>query len=304
MAKQANSGIYEIVNLANGKRYIGSAVSFRVRFATHLHGLRRGQHHSRFLQNSWLRHGEASFAFRKLIICRAEDLLFFEQLLIDAMKPEYNICQKAGSSLGVRWTEEARKRQSDIQKKNRSFLGRKHSAETLALMSAAQKGRASPMKGRIRKPEAVARTAAAHKGTKRSDETRSRISAARTGSKMPPRSAEARANLSAALKGKRKSPEHMAKLQAGRKSQVFTSERRAKVSGSLKMSYADGRRSKSRPPEYREKIASTLRQRAKSPEYRERMRHQALNAWRNKSEAERKAHMQLVRAGRGISKQN
>jgi len=268
MADPANTGIYEIVNLINGKRYVGSALSFRNRFASHRHSLRLGKHHSRFLQNSWSKHGEQSFSFRKLIICRPADLVFYEQIVIDSTGPEYNICRKAGSCLGVKWTKEAKEKQSEIQSRVRNFLGRKHTPETLALMSASQKGRPSPMKGRKRNPEAVTKTAAAHRGSKRSEETRSKMSAIRAGTKMPPRSAEYRAKISASLKGKQKSPEHMAALQAGRNARVYTEDQKLKISESMRAAYADGRKSRNRPPEYREKIRNTLTGRKLTPEHR------------------------------------
>ena len=51
------SGIYEILNTANGKRYIGSAVHFARRWYLHCWKLNRGEHHSAKLQNAWNKHG-------------------------------------------------------------------------------------------------------------------------------------------------------------------------------------------------------------------------------------------------------
>ena len=42
----AQAGVYQIVNLANGKRYVGSARKFRQRWAEHRSMLARGVHHN------------------------------------------------------------------------------------------------------------------------------------------------------------------------------------------------------------------------------------------------------------------
>lgn len=192
------SGIYEIRNTANGKRYIGSATDLRVRMNVHRSTLNSGEHHSRYLQAAWGKHGAGGFVFRTLLICAPRDLLMFEQRAIDVMRPEYNICRIAGNALGVKWTEEARAKCSERQRAAPNFAGRKHTAETLALMVAAKTGRPSPTKGMKRSPEAVAKTAAAHRGMKRSDETRRKIAAKAIGRK---RSAESIERGAAKLRG-------------------------------------------------------------------------------------------------------
>lgn len=48
-----DTGIYQIRNTANGKRYVGSAVKFAQRWRQHAHLLRKRKHHSRILQNAW-----------------------------------------------------------------------------------------------------------------------------------------------------------------------------------------------------------------------------------------------------------
>jgi group I intron endonuclease len=169
------AGIYEISNTVNGHRYVGSASDFEARWAVHRHGLVRGKHHSRYLQAAWNKYGPESFQFRRLLICEPKDLLMYEQAAIDGLAPEYNVCRIAASTLGLRWTDEAKARIAS--RPNDHFKGRKHSAETLARMSAAKRGNTAT-KGKKRSPKAVAATAAAHRGMKRSQETRARIAAA------------------------------------------------------------------------------------------------------------------------------
>jgi hypothetical protein len=166
----AESGIYEIVNLVNGKRYVGSTVSFRKRWAEHQRGLRRGAHHSRALLRAWQKYGEDSFAFRVLEECPADRMVAREQDAFDRLQPEYNICKSAGSSLGVRPSDDVRQK-----------------------MSAAQRRRYSSLSDGER------RSQAAHLCD---PEMQRRAATARIGVKYSPRSAEHRRKISEAKRGK------------------------------------------------------------------------------------------------------
>jgi group I intron endonuclease len=167
-----DTGIYEIVNTVNGKRYVGSASTIKGRWAVHRHGLARGIHHSRYLQAAWNKHGAEAFEFRRLLLCDKQNLFMYEQIAFDALRPEYNLAPIARSTVGVKWSAEAKARIAS--RPNDHMKGRKHSAETLARMSAAKRGNTAT-KGKTRNPAAVAATAAAHRGMKRSPETRARI---------------------------------------------------------------------------------------------------------------------------------
>lgn len=204
-----NTGIYEIVNTINGKRYVGSAVTIRGRFNVHRMLLRRGRHHSPKLQRSWDKHGEASFVFRKLLVCSRENLVMYEQIAMDALKPEYNILLVAGSALGHKWNAAQREAARVRNTTRNPFKGRKHSPETLALMSAVKVGKPSPIKGRPRSQEAVEKTAASHRGRRRSDETRAKIAAKAHGRK---RSAESVEKGASKLRGVRVDPSKVAHL--------------------------------------------------------------------------------------------
>lgn len=117
-------GIYRWLNTANGKSYIGSAVDMEERRKQHLSQLRAGNHVNRKLLNAFNKYGEQSFEFEILGYCLERDLLFNEQLAIDAFgacRNGYNICPVAG----------------------RPMAGRKHSALTRQLMSG-PRGKQSP----------------------------------------------------------------------------------------------------------------------------------------------------------------
>jgi group I intron endonuclease len=95
-----SSGVYEIVNTVDGKRYVGSASDIKGRWAVHRHGLSRGKHHSRYLQAAWNKHGGDQFVFRALLFCDKPNLLLYEQAAMDALSPEYNLAKFASSCLG------------------------------------------------------------------------------------------------------------------------------------------------------------------------------------------------------------
>ena len=110
------SGIYEIRNRVNGKRYVGSAVNLLRRQSQHLSALRRGSHYNQHLQRAFDKHGEATFAFTVLEHLRSKDLIEREQQYLDMLSPEYNISPTAGSPLGVRHTLETRRKISKAKK--------------------------------------------------------------------------------------------------------------------------------------------------------------------------------------------
>jgi group I intron endonuclease len=96
------TGVYEIVCLPTNKRYIGSTTtSFKIRFAHHLHQLRNGKHHSRYLQRAWNKYGHSAFKFTPIIFCEKDKVLFYEQMLMDKFKPEFNLSPTAGNNVGV-----------------------------------------------------------------------------------------------------------------------------------------------------------------------------------------------------------
>jgi group I intron endonuclease len=215
MADPTDSGIYEIVNTINGKRYVGSAKNFAKRWAAHRSKLRIGGHHCGHLQRAWSRYGEAAFSFVVLERCAVALLIEREQAAIDSLRPDYNHAKVAG---------------------HRTFLGLKHSPETLAKMAAAHRGN-TRTKGKPRNREAVDKTAAAHRGMRRSAETRARISAAAKGRKRAPFSPETRAKLSAAMKARAPNPERVAKMAATKRGSKLTEEHKAAIGAASKAAW-------------------------------------------------------------------
>jgi group I intron endonuclease len=177
------SGIYQILNLANGKRYIGSAQSLAARWEVHKLALYQGGHHSSKLQRTWNKYGETSFVFKPLLICAPKDLLMYEQRCLDSYKPEYNICRTAGSSLGVKRSAETRAKIGATKVGNEYRLGSKSTEATRAKISVALAGNKNCL------------------GRKLTKGTRAKIGATKIGNKYclgRECTAETRANISAA----------------------------------------------------------------------------------------------------------
>ena len=133
-------GIYQIRNVLNNDVYIGSAIDFYQRKKKHFNSLKNNTHHSRHLQNAINKYGIENFVFEKLVACPNEYLLKLEQWFINKINPKYNICITAGSSLGLKRSDEAKAKYSIAQTGNKKFLGKKHSKETKNKFSKIRKG--------------------------------------------------------------------------------------------------------------------------------------------------------------------
>ena len=184
-----NVGIYAIINIANGKRYIGSAVNIRSRLEAHRNALRANRN-SRHFQNAWNKYGEDVFVFEPLLRCDKEDLLFYEQRAIDVYQSSdrrhgYNLSPTAGNSLGVKYTEETKRKMS------RAFKGRVHSDASRQKISRA-------LKGRILSDTTKQKMSEAGMGHMISEKTRRKISQTLKGR---PLSEETKRKLSEAHKG-------------------------------------------------------------------------------------------------------
>lgn len=99
-------GIYEILNTINGKRYVGSSIDIKHRLSNHRNNLKKDKHSNKYLQAAWNKYGQESFEFKQILECRQEDLLMYEQLIIDGYKANdkkcgYNLRLVSGSNAGM-----------------------------------------------------------------------------------------------------------------------------------------------------------------------------------------------------------
>ena len=86
------TGVYEIKNKINGKRYIGSTImTFTKRLEHHRCLLRKNTHKNKHLQRAWNKYGEDNFEFSILEIVDKCCTLEIEQIYLDACVDCYNI---------------------------------------------------------------------------------------------------------------------------------------------------------------------------------------------------------------------
>lgn len=216
MENFSNSGVYGIVNLKNGKLYVGSSTDLKRRQKDHLRALRGGYHSIPYLQNSWNKYGEENFSFIVLENCSPDQCVRVEQKWLDDLEPYkfasgYNRNPTAGSCLGF-----------------------KHSQETKDKMSKSKMGVPMPkwvkerikeaLTGRVKSAEHRANLWKNRQGWKHSEESKKKIAnslllASIEGRRSGPpegwvHSEETKKKMSLARKGKHKTPEHRAKLSA------------------------------------------------------------------------------------------
>jgi group I intron endonuclease len=180
-----NTGVYRWVNLVDGKMYIGGAYKcLAVRKMQHIYQLRSGTHFNKHFQRAYIKYGEIAFEFQIIEKCDPQFVKDREQYWIDKEISNghlYNIQPTAGSPLGIKRSEEFRRKCKDIANRkdvknacsearkkwwrvpeNRVLFkgrkGRPHSDEIRRKISDSKKGKTN-----------------GHKGMKRSKELREKI---------------------------------------------------------------------------------------------------------------------------------
>lgn len=95
----SKGGIY-VITSPSGKQYVGSSANILARWQSHIYTLRAGIHGNKLLQRAWLKYGE-TLNFSAILVCEKQDLIFYEQRVMDMLQPDYNICKAAGSRRGI-----------------------------------------------------------------------------------------------------------------------------------------------------------------------------------------------------------
>lgn len=107
---KGRTGIYRWVHIESNKCYIGSAKNLSIRFKqyfnfNHISYPKRNM----VIYKALLKYGYAGFRLEILEYCSPEVLLQREQFYFDLFNPEFNILKVAGSPLGYRHSEAAKK---------------------------------------------------------------------------------------------------------------------------------------------------------------------------------------------------
>lgn len=120
----AGRGVYRILNMANGKQYIGSSGNMKRRALSHRSQLRRGKHYNRHLQFAWDKYGEAAFAWEVVEVIASEEVLVVaEQRYIDILRGQsghlcYNLMADAVRHMPG---EETRRKMSESHKGQKAW---------------------------------------------------------------------------------------------------------------------------------------------------------------------------------------
>jgi group I intron endonuclease len=193
------SGIYKILNVVNGKCYVGSAVNLSIREYEHKRQLNNKNHPNKYLQAAWNKYSGWKFEVSVLENCEVNKLIEREQFYIDlydCVAPKgYNLAPIAGSQLNFKHSEETKK---IISKKAKNI-----SDETRAKMKAHifsnehKKNMSIARRKRIYKEETKIKHAQAAKNRVWTEESKSKLKASKLGHKV---SEETRLLISKTLK--------------------------------------------------------------------------------------------------------
>jgi group I intron endonuclease len=188
-----NSGIYEIKNTENGKRYIGSSKELERRVYLHKYELNKEEHHNPHLQRSWNKYGGEAFEFNILLYCSKENLEMYEQRFLDSsevLSEGYNIAKDVEAPMrGREFTEETKQKISESkQGENNPMYGEKRSEETKQKIRENLpdfSGKMNPFHGKAHSEETKQKISEVHKGKKVPKEARYKISEALQGKNNP-----------------------------------------------------------------------------------------------------------------------
>lgn len=114
------SGIYQIRNTANGKRYIGRTIDLHKREITHFWALRNNRHNNKFMQKAYNKEPNA-FVFEVVEYCETGMLNEREVYWISHYNTMddrfgYNLCEGGKSTTGYHFTDETKKKLSEKRK--------------------------------------------------------------------------------------------------------------------------------------------------------------------------------------------
>lgn len=169
-SEPSKSAIYGILNLINGKIYIGSAVNKHNRLNDHKSKLNLNKHPSKHLQGSYNKYGFFAFEFLVLEYCDKEALLEREKywiILTDATNPNYGYNKRKipNSNLGLKLGPA-----SDARKKRMSEIHTGRIVSQNQRISISEK-----LKGRKLTAQHIANVIAATKGKHASDQRKAKI---------------------------------------------------------------------------------------------------------------------------------
>lgn len=134
-------GVYQIRNIINDKKYIGSSNDIQVRLNKHISLLKKNLHHSRHLQAAYNKYGDSNFTFELLEeVDNTDSLREREQFYLDEYQTYfreygYNTLFSTTTREGYRHSEETKVKISRVQ------IGKKLSTEHKLRISSGLRGK-------------------------------------------------------------------------------------------------------------------------------------------------------------------
>jgi group I intron endonuclease len=233
-----SAGVYQITNAVNSDRYIGSSVNIWTRWKTHTSRLRKSNHCNSYMQRAWDKYGEENFTLTPLILCERFELERYEQLCLDALKPEYNVTLDVSAPMrGMKFSKEHRDKIAKALIGNKSRLGHKSTEEQKRKISAAHTGK-KLSEEHCANIGLSKRGNTFRRGVKLSDETREKLRLSHLGH-IP--TEETKAKMSESQKA---NPNNSGRFKKGDKAHLgykHTEESKKKMSESVKLWYAEKR---------------------------------------------------------------
>lgn len=115
------SGIYCIINIYNGRTYVGSAINIYIRWHVHVQELKANKHGNVYLQDAYNKHGLIGLVFSVIErVNNKYELVEREQFYMERFKSivpnGYNILPKAGSRLGTKASDETKAKLSKARR--------------------------------------------------------------------------------------------------------------------------------------------------------------------------------------------
>ena len=214
---KSKSGVYRIINITNNKMYVGGSVNIRKRINVHFNDLKKGKHCNKHLQKSYNKYGRENFKWEILDIIEfnsnrlllKESILEKEQYWIDKLIIKngknigYNICLKSNSCLGIKLSDEHKKKISlALMGEKNPCYGKIYTDEEKRKISLALMGEKNPMYGKIYTDEEKEKQKYYRLGTKHSEKTKRKISESNIGKHNGKRTLETRRKISEAGKNR------------------------------------------------------------------------------------------------------
>lgn len=197
-------GIYQIVNLINGKKYVGSSQNLYNRKIRHFSTLRNNKHRNCHLQNAFNKYGEDNFSFEVIeFVDTIDELLPREQYYIEL----YQVCNK---TKGYNIIVDAVRHTLSEETKQKISLAKRGNKHPMY----GKRGILSPLYGKTLSKETKLKISLAQRGKTFSKETKLKISLANKGKTL---SEETKQKISLANKGRIHSEEAKRKMSLAKR---------------------------------------------------------------------------------------